>query len=132
VSVNDCSEFSEDLLQETAPTSPPLNHVPPIIHQQMTPPVKLEEIPDVPVTVLGSLLPTPLLLRESPARSPPALEIPQIKQEKIDQQVFNTIYESTQQNDAPHFQPASPERILARTENGHLKVRWKGFDIDWE
>jgi hypothetical protein len=112
---------------ETAPTSPPLNHVPPIIHQQMTPPVKLEEIPVVPVTVLGSLLPTPLLLRESPARSPPALEIPQIKQEKIDQQVFNTIYESTQQNDAPHFQPASPERILARTENGHLKVRWKGF-----
>jgi len=112
---------------ETAPTSPPLNHVPPIIHQQMTPPVKLEEIPVVPVTVLGSLLPTPLLLRESPARSPPALEIPQIKQEKIDQQVFNTIYESTQQNDAPHFQPASPERILARTENGQLKVRWKGF-----
>eukprot|EP00492_Amphilonche_elongata_P002591 TRINITY_DN286_c0_g1_i1.p1 TRINITY_DN286_c0_g1~~TRINITY_DN286_c0_g1_i1.p1 ORF type:complete len:249 (-),score=44.87 TRINITY_DN286_c0_g1_i1:29-775(-) len=94
---------------DAAPTSPmQLNHVPPPI---MVSPVKLEEIPIVPVT--------------SPA--PPALEIPQIKQEKIDQQVFNTLLETQKVGgDEPICVNVEPEQIIERTEKG-LKVRWKGF-----
>lgn len=104
------------LFLDPAPTSPPLDHGVPIIST----PVKLEAI-----SVIPHCDSTPL--------SPPALEIPQIKQEKIDEQVLNTwkggrfmpILE-TQPTGAPRFNN-SPERIIERTGMGQMRVRWKGF-----
>lgn len=102
--------------QDLAPTSPPLDHGVPIIST----PVKLEAI-----SVIPHCDSTPL--------SPPALEIPQIKQEKIDEQVLNTwkggrfmpILE-TQPTEVPSFNN-SPERIVERTGMDQTRVRWKGF-----
>lgn len=104
------------LFLDLAPTSPPLDHGVPIIST----PVKLEAI-----SVIPHCDSTPL--------SPPALEIPQIKQEKIDEQVLNTwkggrfmpILE-TQPTEVPSFNN-SPERIVERTGMDQMRVRWKGF-----